>query len=113
VGHAVNQHQVLARPDRRGVHEKEDCAVNDIDVRVSKLETAVWKLNYELNEAKRVIDLLLVNDPECKVTKHFVERAKKSREHCDRLRKAQEKLKQLRSDAEEIMCEYPELRVNQ
>ena len=66
--------------------------MNDIDERLQKLEEAVRKLGHDLNETQRVIDLLLLNDPECEVTKHFVERAKKNREYKIELKKTQEKI---------------------
>jgi hypothetical protein len=91
VEHQVTPHQKVARPDRIWIHE-EGCAVNDIDERLQKLEEAVRKLGHDLNETQRVIDLLLLNDPECEVTKHFVERAKKNREYKIELKKTQEKI---------------------
>ena len=109
VEHQVTPHQKVARPDRRGIHE-EGGAVNDTDGRLQKLEEAVWKLGHDLNQAQRVIDLLLVNDPESEVRKHFVERAKKKLEHIDALRKAERKVAEMRFEIEDIFCQYPELR---
>lgn len=105
----VTPHQKVAWPDRRGVHE-DGCAVNDIDIRVSKLEGEVQRLSRDLSEAQRVIDLLLVNDPECEVRKHFVERAKKKLENINALRKAERKVAEMRFEIEDIFCQYPELR---
>jgi len=84
--------------------------VNDIDIRVSKLEGEVQRLSRDLSEAQRVIDLLLVNDPECEVRKHFVERAKKKLENINALRKAERKVAEMRFEIEDIFCQYPELR---
>lgn len=103
-------HQVLARPDGIWIHKEEGCAVNDIDEQLQKLEKAVWKLGHDLNQAQRVIDLLLVNDPNSEVRKHFVERAKKKLEHIDALRKAESKVAEMRFEIEDIFCQYPELR---
>lgn len=84
--------------------------MNDIDERLQKLEEAVWKLGHDLNQAQRVIDLLLVNDPESEVRKHFVERAKKKLEHIDALRKAERKVAEMRFEIESLLCQHPELR---
>lgn len=84
--------------------------MNDIDIRVSKLEGEVQRLSRDLSEAQRVIDLLLVNDPECEVRKHFVERAKKKLENINALRKAERKVAEMRFEIEDIFCQYPELR---
>ena len=84
--------------------------MNDINERLQKLEEAVWKLGHDLNQAQRLIDLLLVNDPESEVRKHFVERAKKKLEHIDALRKAESKVAEMRSEIQDILCQYPELR---
>lgn len=84
--------------------------MNDIDERLKKLEEAVWKLSHDLNQAQRVIDLLLVNDPESEVRKHFVERANKKLEHIDALRKAERKVAEMRFEIQDILCQYPELR---
>lgn len=84
--------------------------MNDIDERLKKLEEVVWKLGHDLNQAQRLIDLLLVNDPESEVRKHFVERAKKKLEHIDDLRKAERKIVEMRSEIQDILCQYPELR---
>ena len=84
--------------------------MNDIDERLQKLEEAVWKLGHDLNQAQRVIDLLLVNDPESEVRKHFVERAKKKLEHIDALRKAERKVAEMRFEIEDILCPHPDRR---
>lgn len=84
--------------------------MNDIDERLQKLEGEVWKLSHDLNQAQRVIDLLLINDPESEVRKHFVERAKKKLEHTDALRKAERKVAEMRFEIEDIFCQHPELR---
>lgn len=84
--------------------------MNDIDERLQKLEEAVWKLGHDLNQAQRLIDLLLVNDPESEVRKHFVERAKKKLEHIDALRNAQEKIRDMRGEIERLLSQHPELR---
>ena len=84
--------------------------MNDIDQRLKKLEEVVWKLGHDLNQAQRVIDLLLVNDPESEVRKHFVERAKKKLEHIDAVQKAERKVAEMRFEIEDIFCQYPELR---
>ena len=84
--------------------------MNDIDERLQKLEKAVWKLGHDLNETQRVIDLLLLNDPECEVTKHFVERAKKNREYKIELKKTQEKIRDMRCEIADLLMDYPELR---
>lgn len=84
--------------------------MNDIDTRVNDLERTVLSLGHDLNEARRLIDLLLVNDPESEVRKHFVERAKKTLEHREKLNKAREQLRQLQSAMNDIVYEHPELR---
>ena len=84
--------------------------MNDIDERLQKLEEAVRKLGHDLNETQRVIDLLLLNDPECEVTKHFVERAKKNREYKIELKKTQEKIRDMRCEIADLLMDYPELR---
>ena len=84
--------------------------MNDTDERLQKLEKAVWNLEHDLNESQRVIDLLLVNDPESEVRKHFVERAKKKLEHIDALRNAQEKIRDMRGEIEKLLSQHPELR---
>lgn len=84
--------------------------MNDIDERLQKLEKRVWNLEHDLNQAQRVIDLLLVNDPESEVRKHFVERAKKKFEHIDALRKAERKVAEMRFEIESLLCQHPELR---
>ena len=84
--------------------------VNDTDERLQKLEETVWKLSRDLSEAQRLIDLLLVNDPESEVRKHFVERAKKKLEHIDAVQKAERKVAEMRFEIEDIFCQYPELR---
>lgn len=84
--------------------------MHDIDEQLQKLEKAVWKLGHDLNQAQRVIDLLLVNDPESEVRKHFVERAKKKLEHIDDLRKAERKIVEMRFEIESLLCQHPELR---
>ena len=84
--------------------------MNDIDERLQKLEKAVWNLEHDLSTAQRVIDLLLVNDPESEVRKHFVERAKKKLEHKVTLRNAQEKIRDMRGEIEKLLSQHPELR---
>ena len=84
--------------------------MNDIDERLQKLEKTVWNLEHDLNESQRVIDLLLVNDPESEVRKHFVERAKKNLEHKVTLRNAQEKIRDMRGEIEKLLSQHPELR---
>lgn len=84
--------------------------MNDIDERLQKLEKTVWNLEHDLNESQRVIDLLLVNDPESEVRKHFVERAKKKLEHKVTLRNAQEKIRDMRGEIEKLLSQHPELR---
>ena len=84
--------------------------MNDIDERLQKLEEAVWKIGADIGMMQRVIDLLLVNDPESEVRKHFVERAKKKLEHIDALRKAQEKIRGMRCEIADLLMDYPELR---
>ena len=84
--------------------------MNDTDERLQKLEKAVWNLEHDLSTAQRVIDLLLVNDPESEVKKHFVERAKKKLEHIDAFRKAERKVAEMRFEIEDIFCQHPELR---
>ena len=84
--------------------------MNDIDERLQKLEEAVWKLGADIGMMRRTIDLLLVNDPKCEVTKHFVERAKKKLEHKVTLRNAQEKIRDMRGEIEKLLSQHPELR---
>lgn len=83
---------------------------DDIDTRLGKLEITVWRLEHELSQAQRVIDLLLINDPECEVTKCFVKRAKQSREHREVLKNAQEKIRDMRGEIERLLNQHPELR---
>jgi hypothetical protein len=82
----------------------------EIVARVGEIGSTVWQLENEVAMLRRAVDLLLVNDPECKVTKHFVERAKLNLERQEASNKAQKKIREMRWEIDELLSQHPELR---
>jgi hypothetical protein len=82
----------------------------EIVERVGEIGSTVWQLENKVAMLQRIVDLLLVNDPECKVTKHFVERAKLNLEWQEASNKAQKKILEMRYEIDELLSQHPELR---
>ena len=82
----------------------------EIVERVGEIGSTVWQLENKVAMLQRAVDLLLVNDPECKVTKHFVERAKFNLERQEASNKAQKKIREMRYEIDELLSQHPELR---
>jgi predicted nuclease with TOPRIM domain len=77
---------------------------------VREIGNKVWQLENKVATLQRIVDLLLINDPECEVKKHFVERAKTKREYQEASDKAQEKIREIRGEIERLLSQHPELR---
>jgi ApbE superfamily uncharacterized protein (UPF0280 family) len=82
----------------------------EIVARVGEIGSTVWQLENKVAMLQRIVDLLLVNDPECKVTKHFVECAKFNLERQESSDKAQKKIREMRYEIDELLSQHPELR---
>jgi ApbE superfamily uncharacterized protein (UPF0280 family) len=82
----------------------------EIVARVGEIGSTVWQLENKVAMLQRIVDLLLVNDPECKVTKHFVECAKLNLEQREASNKAQKKIREMRWEIDELLSQHPELR---
>jgi hypothetical protein len=82
----------------------------EIVARVGEIGSTVWQLENKVAMLQRAVDLLLVNDPECKVTKYFVERAKYNLERREASAKAQKKIRDMRYEIDELLSQHPELR---
>lgn len=83
---------------------------NDIVAKVNEIGNTVWQLENKVAQLQRAVDLLLINDPECEATKHFVKRAKLKRERQEAADKAQEKIREMRGEIERLLGQHPELR---
>ena len=82
----------------------------EIVARVGEIGSTVWQLENKVAMLQRAVDLLLVNDPKCKVTKYFVERAKLNLERQEASDKAQKKIREMRCEIDELLSQHPELR---
>ena len=82
----------------------------EIVERVGEIGSTVWQLENKVAMLQRAVDLLLVNDPECKVKKYFVERAKLNLERQEASDKAQKKIREMRYEIDELLSQHPELR---
>ena len=82
----------------------------EIVARVGEIGSTVWQLENKVAMLQRIVDLLLVNDPECEVTKHFVECAKFNLERQEASDKAQKKIRDMRGEIEKLLSQHPELR---
>jgi len=82
----------------------------EIVARVGEIGSTVWQLENKVAMLQRIVDLLLVNDPECKVKKHFVEHAKLNLEWQEASDKAQKKIREMRYEIDELLSQHPELR---
>jgi len=82
----------------------------EIVARVGEIGSTVWQLENKVAMLQRIVDLLLVNDPECEVTKHFVECAKANLERRETSNKAQKKIREMRYEIDELLRQHPELR---
>jgi len=82
----------------------------EIATRVGEIGSTVWQLENKVAMLQRIVDLLLVNDPECEVTKHFVECAKLNLEQREASNKAQKKIREMRWEIDELLSQHPELR---
>jgi hypothetical protein len=82
----------------------------EIVARVGEIGSTVWQLENKVAMLQRIVDLLLINDPECKVTKHFVGRAKLDLARREASNKAQKKIREMRWEIDELLSQHPELR---
>jgi hypothetical protein len=83
---------------------------NDIAAKVNRIGNTVWQLQNDVSRLQRIVDLLLINEPDCEATKYFVERAKRKREQQEASNKAQEKIREMRGEIERLLGQHPELR---